>query len=120
MNLKPHIDQLKDGPHEAHLVIEAHNSGERRELTARKNVTTTWVLRDQAGPNGLLQAIRAVPLPQDDDWFVFAAGEAGALKPIRDYFRVELALPKERVTVDGYWKRGVADLDHHSIDLDAD
>ena len=104
----------------AHLVIEVADASERRELSTRPNVTTTWVLRDHAGPQGLLQAIRGVPVPRDDDWFVFNAGEAGALKPIRDYFRVELALPKERVTVDGYWKRGVADLDHHSIDLDAD
>lgn len=104
----------------AHIVVEAADAGERRQLTDRENVEVSWVLRDAEGTGGLERALRAIDLPQHDDWFVFAAGEAGALKPIRDYFRRELNLPRERVVVDGYWKRGLANLDHHSIDLDVD
>lgn len=97
------------------IVVEVANAAERRPLTERGNIEVTWVLRDEAGPGGLERALRAVSLPEGDDWFVFAAGEAGDLKPIRDYFRLELGLPRERVSVDGYWKRGLANLDHHSI-----
>lgn len=97
------------------IVVEVANAAERRQLTERSNIDVSWVLRDEAGPGGLERALRAVSLPQHDDWFVFAAGEAGDLKPIRDYFRLELGLPRERVSVDGYWKRGLANLDHHSI-----
>lgn len=104
----------------AHVVIEVADAAEVRTLTDRENFTFEWVLRDQAGTGGLLAAIRGVELPTHDDWFVFAAGEAGSLKPIRDYFRLELALPKERVVVDGYWKRGLSNLDHHSINLNED
>ncbi len=104
----------------AHIVVEVADAGERRQLTDRSNVEVTWVLRDAEGDQGLERALRALTLPQDDDWFVFAAGEAGALKPIRDYFRRELELPRQRVVVDGYWKRGLANLDHHSINLDDD
>ena len=46
--------------------------------------------------------------------FVFLAGEAGSLVPIRRYLRHELGLPKEQVDAHGYWKRGVVALDHHA------
>lgn len=50
----------------------------------------------------------------DDTTFVWAAGEATALIPLRRYLRRELGLPKEQVEIDGYWKRGIAELDHHA------
>lgn len=48
------------------------------------------------------------------------AGETNALRPIRRYFRHELGLAKKQLVVDGYWKRGVADFDHHDVDFDED
>lgn len=104
----------------AHVVIEVENGGEWRDLGQRPGVQVTWVLRDQAGARGLEQAVRAVPLPEHDDWFAFIGGEVGAIKPVRDYLRVEAAVPRERIVVDGYWKRGLANLDHHAIDLNVD
>ena len=50
----------------------------------------------------------------DDSTFVWAAGEAGALVPVRRYLRRERGLGKDRAKVDGYWRRGVAGLDHHA------
>lgn len=61
-----------------------------------------------------------MPIPDHDDWFAFVAGEAGALKPIRRWLRRELALPKERLDVDGYWKKGTVNLDHHVPDDEDD
>ncbi|WP_040168099.1 siderophore-interacting protein [Microbacterium gorillae] len=49
-----------------------------------------------------------------EDTFVWAAGEATELIPVRRYLRRELGLPKEQVSVDGYWRRGAADFDHHA------
>lgn len=46
--------------------------------------------------------------------FVFLAGEAGALVPLRRYLRRELGLAKEQVDAHGYWKRGIVNLDHHA------
>lgn len=50
----------------------------------------------------------------DDDTFVWAAGEATALVPIRRYLRRELGLPASQATVDGYWKAGEPGRDHHA------
>lgn len=66
----------------------------------------------------LERAIRALG-PIDDTTFVWIAGEATGLIPIRRYLRRELGLPQAQVSIDGYWRRGEADRDHHApIDPD--
>lgn len=50
----------------------------------------------------------------DAGTFVFAAGEASALLPLRRHLLRELALPRAQVAVSGYWRRGVAAFDHHT------
>jgi len=45
--------------------------------------------------------------------FVFAAGEASRLLPLRRMLRHELALPREQYALSGYWKRGMVAFDHH-------
>lgn len=69
-----------------------------------------------AGPvegDALVTALDAVD-PVDEGTFVFAAGEASALLPLRRHLRGTLGLPKEQVAVNGYWRRGVAGFDHHT------
>lgn len=48
-----------------------------------------------------------------DGTFVWAAGEASALVPVRRYLRRELGLPAAQAIVSGYWRRGVVAFDHH-------
>lgn len=55
------------------------------------------------------------------DAFVWLAGEAGDLKPLRGHLIRELGLPRDRVQVEGYWRRGAEAYDHHQpIDTDDD
>ncbi|MFD0772346.1 SIP domain-containing protein, partial [Streptomonospora algeriensis] len=65
------------------------------------------------GSTDLLErAIRGAELPEGRGFAGFA-GEAGTLKPIRRHFK-ELGF--ERGTgfdVDGYWRRGTSNHDHH-------
>ena len=63
--------------------------------------------------SGALQTLAGLA-PIDESTFVWAAGEATQLVPIRRHLRRELGLPKEQVVVDGYWRRGAADFDHHA------
>jgi len=46
--------------------------------------------------------------------FVFLAGEADILVPLRRYLRHELQLPAEQVSASGYWRRGIVNVDHHA------
>jgi NADPH-dependent ferric siderophore reductase len=74
-------------------------------------VDAEWLYRVD-GPGQLEEALRSLG-PIDEDTFVWMAGEAGALVPLRRYLRRELGLPAEQVTASGYWKRGIVNRDHH-------
>lgn len=75
-------------------------------------VDARWLSR--AGGASTVEAELRGLGPIGDDTFVFLAGEAGALIPLRHYLRRELGLPGEQVVASGYWKRGVVALDHHA------
>ena len=45
--------------------------------------------------------------------FVFAAGDANRLIPLRRVIRDELGLPRAQYQISGYWRRGEANFDHH-------
>jgi NADPH-dependent ferric siderophore reductase len=49
----------------------------------------------------------------DASTFVFGAGEASRLVPLRRRLRHELGLPREQYALSGYWKRGMVAFDHH-------
>ncbi|MFF7291114.1 siderophore-interacting protein [Microbacterium sp. NPDC008134] len=108
-------------------VIEVESAAEQQRLDVAPGVDAdiVWVRRDEAviadgHLSALETAVRDVAIAPGERLFVFVAGEAGMLKPIRRYLRRELGLTKEQVDVDGYWKRGVANLDHHADADDAD
>ncbi len=74
-------------------------------------VDAEWLYRED-GPGQLEESLRSLG-PIDDGTFVFMAGEATTLAPLRRYLRRELGLPAEQVDASGYWKRGIVNLDHH-------
>lgn len=74
----------------------------------------------QVAPTGefdLLEVVRAQDVTTDT--FVWAAGEAAALLPVRRWLKDEVGLPKQNRSLHGYWRRGDAGFDHHAP-LDAD
>jgi NADPH-dependent ferric siderophore reductase len=104
-------------------LIEVEDAEDEQKLTGKADVDVRWIHRKTA-PVGeghlspLETALRGLDLPSDV--FVFAAGETNNIKPIRRYLRREVGLPKEQLIVDGYWKRGVVNFDHHDNELDED
>lgn len=75
-------------------------------------VDAEWLFRED-GPGQLEESLRSLGRI-DDETFVFMAGEATTLIPLRRYLRRELGLPAEQVSASGYWKRGIVNLDHHA------
>ena len=49
-----------------------------------------------------------------DGTYIWAAGEASALVPVRRHLRRSLGLPAAQAQVSGYWRRGVVAFDHHA------
>ena len=64
------------------------------------------------GEFDLLEVVRSQDVTADT--FVFAAGEAGALIPVRRWLKQEAGVPRENLSLHGYWKQGVEGLDHHA------
>ncbi|WP_430782681.1 siderophore-interacting protein [Actinoplanes sp. G11-F43] len=109
---------IEEAPATAHVtaLIEIAGPAEEQDLTGPATLDLHWIHR---GPGSLEQGLRAWTPPVDvAGLFVFAAGETNALKPIRRYLRNDLGLTRDQIVVDGYWKRGVADFDHHNYELD--
>lgn len=48
-----------------------------------------------------------------DDTFLFAAGDANRLIPLRPVIRDDLGLAREQYVLSGYWRSGEANFDHH-------
>ncbi|WEG08243.1 siderophore-interacting protein [Microbacterium horticulturae] len=85
-------------------------------LAPRARSTVQWqVLPASERPAALAAA--AALVADDTDAFLWAAGEADSLKPLRRALR-ERGVDRARYDIDGYWRRGVAGLDHHVADDD--
>lgn len=72
-----------------------------------------WRDKTRADEGAIESGLRSFG-PLGDDTYVWAAGEATSLIPVRRYLRRELGLASGQVDIDGYWKRGVVALDHHA------
>lgn len=94
--------------------IEVADESEEIALCAPDEVRVCWLHRGDRPPGTvdlLERAVRAVKVPDGERLYVWLAGEAGVLKPLRRWVRHELGLRPADHDITGYWKRGVADFD---------
>ncbi|MEV4183989.1 siderophore-interacting protein [Streptosporangium canum] len=89
----------------AHVVVETGDAVEQGyPLAPRDGVEVVWLVREGAR-SSLAETVRSLPLPAERT-FLFAAGEAGDIKPLRPWSAGRLDS-----LFTGYWKRGVAGLE---------
>jgi NADPH-dependent ferric siderophore reductase len=94
--------------------IEVHDARDEIPLTAPSGVEVVWVHQGDDPPGDrLVQAVRAMPWPEaagdGAGLAAFVHGEAGAVKELRRYLRLERGMTLERLSVSGYWRIGVDD-----------
>ncbi|GAA3883468.1 siderophore-interacting protein [Saccharothrix violaceirubra] len=107
------LEQASEGER-VFAFAEVADEAERQEIASKGDVELTWLYRDGAAPGTttlLHDAIAAWELPEGTG-FVWIAGEANTLKPIRRLLR-DRGLHRDAMDVDGYWKRGEENFDHH-------
>lgn len=100
----------------AEVFCEVADAAEEQELASAADVTVHWLHRDgvPAGETAMLHdALAAATLPPGRG-FVWVAGEAGALRPVRRMLRARPDVRPRHLDVDGYWRRGVVNHDHHA------
>jgi len=90
------------------LVDHDHPTETTYPLRRRRGVSVEWLSRGRG--SRLADVVTSLDLPADvDDVFLFAAGEAGDIKPLRRWAKQEGIAS----LVTGYWKRGVVEHDDH-------
>jgi NADPH-dependent ferric siderophore reductase len=98
-----------------HAFVEVHDRRDEIPLTAPAGVEVVWVHQGDEAPGvRLVEAVRALPWPDaatDEGRALeaFVHGEAGAVKELRRYLRLERGMGLERPSVSGYWRLGVDD-----------
>ncbi|MFC5246831.1 siderophore-interacting protein [Streptomyces nigrescens] len=89
-----------------HAFIEVAGPEERQELDAPAGAEISWLYRGGA-PVGreLVAAVRALDFPSGRVQ-AFVHGEAGFVKELRRLLRVEREIPREALSISGYWRKG--------------
>ncbi|MFE9170387.1 siderophore-interacting protein [Streptomyces kebangsaanensis] len=88
----------------AHAFVEV--AGPEEEQKIDSDVEVVWLHRGER-PVGqaLVEAVRALDFPEGRV-HAFVHGEAGFVKELRRLLRVERALPREDLSISGYWRLG--------------
>lgn len=92
------------GDAEVHAFVEV--SGPEEEQKIDTDAAVVWVHRgDRPVGEALVEAVRALEFPEGRV-HAFVHGEAGFVKELRRLLRVELAVPREDLSISGYWRLG--------------
>jgi NADPH-dependent ferric siderophore reductase len=86
-----------------HVLVELDDDADRQPLTSPGDLHVTW-LRADGTERVLLDAVRALAFP-DGPVHAFVHGEASTVRAVRRQLLVERGLPREALSVSGYWKR---------------
>ncbi|MFE7230802.1 siderophore-interacting protein [Streptomyces sp. NPDC002405] len=97
------LEALPEGA-TAHAFIEV--AGPEEEQKIDSDVEVVWLHRgDRPVGRALVEAVRALPFPEGRV-HAFVHGEAGFVKELRRLLRVEHAVPREDLSISGYWRLG--------------
>ncbi|AKJ14241.1 FAD-binding protein [Streptomyces incarnatus] len=88
----------------AHAFVEV--SGPEEEQKIDSDVRVVWLHRgDRPVGQALLEAVRTLEFPEGRV-HAFVHGEAGFVKELRRLLRVERDIPREDLSISGYWRLG--------------
>jgi len=83
----------------ARVVVELDDEGDRQTFTTAADLQVEWV-----APGELVDALAALDWPEGAVQ-AFVHGEATSVRDVRRHLLVERGVPREAISVSGYWKR---------------
>ncbi|GAA3369448.1 siderophore-interacting protein [Streptomyces sannanensis] len=102
---------LEQMPTEADVraLVEVAGPEEEQKIATPDGVTVIWLHRGTR-PTGeaLVAAVRDLDFPAGDV-HAFVHGEAGTVKELRRHLRMDRGVPRERLSISGYWRLGQTD-----------
>ncbi|MFJ7262343.1 siderophore-interacting protein [Streptomyces globosus] len=92
-----------------HALVEVEGPEDEQKFATPDGVVPVWLHRG-ARPVGqaLVEAVTSMDFPSRDV-HAFVHGEAGFVKELRRHLRLERGIPKERLSISGYWRLGETD-----------
>ncbi|MEU4211122.1 siderophore-interacting protein [Streptomyces sp. NPDC026206] len=99
------LERLPEGA-VVHAFVEIADAAEEQKPELPAGVEVTWLHRgDRPVGEALVEAVRSLDFPAGDV-HAFVHGEAGFVKELRRHLRLEREVPRERLSISGYWRRG--------------
>ncbi|MEV2254622.1 siderophore-interacting protein [Streptomyces sp. NPDC050147] len=97
------LEALPEGA-KAFAFVEVADAEEEQKISSAAQIE--WLHRGQR-PVGeaLVEAVRSLDFPAGDV-HAFVHGEAGFVKELRRHLRMEREVPRERLSISGYWRLG--------------
>ncbi|GGM00787.1 siderophore-interacting protein [Streptomyces fumigatiscleroticus] len=97
------LEELPDGAR-AYAFVEVAGPEEEQKLDC--SVEVVWLHRgDRPVGEALVEAVRNLEFPEGRV-HAFVHGEAGCVKELRKLLRVERQIPREDLSISGYWRLG--------------
>jgi NADPH-dependent ferric siderophore reductase len=93
----------------ARVVVEVAGPEDEIPLTVPEGTVVSWVHRSGRRPGDALVAV-----VQELDWLdgtpqAFVHGEAGFVRELRRWLLVDRSVPREQLSISGYWRMGADD-----------
>ncbi|MEU0549930.1 siderophore-interacting protein [Micromonospora sp. NPDC005979] len=93
----------------AHVFVEIADPVDEQKLLSPGAVTLTWLHRgDRPVGEALVDAVRSLEFPAGQV-HAFVHGEAAFVRDLRRLLRGERGVPLDRLSISGYWRRGMDD-----------
>ncbi|WP_371501702.1 siderophore-interacting protein [Kitasatospora sp. NBC_00374] len=92
-----------------HALVEVDGPAEEQKIITPDGVGVTWLHRgDRPVGEALVEAVAALEFPAGEV-SAFVHGEAGFVKELRRLLRLDRGVPRERLSISGYWRLGQSD-----------
>jgi NADPH-dependent ferric siderophore reductase len=88
-----------------HTLVEVHGPADEQELITPGRLDLRWCHRDPAHPEQLVESLAALTFPAGRV-HAFVHGEAGTVRALRRHLLDERGVPRDDLSVSGYWRRG--------------
>ncbi|MQA10163.1 MAG: siderophore-interacting protein [Pseudonocardiaceae bacterium] len=97
------LEQVAAGA-KARVVLEVTGVDDEVKLAGPKDTSISWIHRE-SDPDGLVRTVRQMDFPPGVP-HAFVHGEAGFIRELRRHLLDERAVPKDALSISGYWRRG--------------
>ncbi|MEU8438619.1 siderophore-interacting protein [Streptomyces sp. NPDC029216] len=101
-----------------HAFVEVDGPADEQPIATPDGITPVWLHRgDRPVGAALLEAVTTLDFPSTDV-HAFVHGEAGFVKELRRHLRLDRGIPRERLSISGYWRHGETDEGWRAIKRD--